>query len=67
MCVYRETVMTVSLYTHKGIHKNGKLYSLKSGADKAAPKKAAPKKAAAKKAAPKKAASKKAAPKKAAS
>ena len=35
--------LTVSLYTHKGIHKNGKLYSLKSGADKAAPKKAAAK------------------------
>jgi len=59
--------LTVSLYTHKGIHKNGKLYSLKAGADKAAPKKAAPKKAAPKKAAPKKAASKKAASKKAAS
>ena len=58
--------LTVSLYTHKGIHKNGKLYSLKSGADKAAPKKAASKKAASKKAASKKAASKKAAPKKAA-
>ena len=57
--------LTVSLYTHKGIHKNGKLYSLKSGADKAAPKKAASKKAASKKAASKKAASKKAAPKKA--
>ena len=58
--------LTVSLYTHKGIHKNGKLYSLKSGADKAAPKKAAAKKAASKKAASKKAAAKKAAPKKAA-
>ena len=59
--------LTVSLYTHKGIQKNGKLYSLKSGADKAAPKKAASKKAASKKAAPKKAAPKKAASKKAAS
>ena len=26
--------LTVSLYTHKGIHKNGKLYSLKSGLTK---------------------------------
>ena len=51
--------LTVSLYTHKGIHKNGKLYSLKSGADKAAPKKAASKKAASKKAASKKAAPRK--------
>ena len=59
--------LTVSLYTHKGIHKNGKLYSLKSGAEKAAPKKAAPKKAGPKKAGPKKAAPKKAAPKKAVS
>jgi adenylate kinase len=58
--------LTVSLYTHKGIHKNGKIYSLKAGADKAASKKAASKKAASKKAASKKAAPKKAAPKKAA-